>query len=302
MIGLKKILYPTDFSHCADQAFDYAIHLARRYQAEIHILHAIVMANPDNYFRNIEEIYNQLKEIAETKTDEAIKAHNAQDLKIEKLQLPAVSAGTMIPGYAKEYDIDLIVMGTHGRRGLGHLLLGSISEEVVRTAHCPILTIRERKEPMPAEKVERILVPIDFSQHSRNSLIYARELAASYGARLQLLHIIEIPNYPPFYLVDAISPTGAAPNLEDISKTELERFYNETEGPVVPIETHSVTGKAANSVIEFAQKNATDLIVISTHGRSGFEHMLLGSVAEKVARMSPCPVFTVKAFGKSLIQ
>jgi nucleotide-binding universal stress UspA family protein len=301
MIQLKRILFPTDSSRCADQAFTHAVHLARKYQAEIHMLHAIVLANPTDYFRNIEEIYSQLKEIARAKMSSTIEAHKAGDLKIEQIQLPAVSAGSMSLSYAAEYDIDLIVMGTHGRRGLGHLLLGSIAEEVVRSAPCPVMTVRERKEGVAAEKIERILVPVDFSEHSRKSLTYAKELALSYGARLQLLHIIEEPIYPPFYLVYKISPLGPKADIEGKSKEELERFLKEAPGPDVEADMAVTDGRAANSIVKFAEKNASDLIVIATHGLTGFEHMLLGSVAEKVVRFAPCPVFTIKAFGKSLI-
>jgi nucleotide-binding universal stress UspA family protein len=301
MIGVNKILFPTDSSRCADQAFTHAVHLARKFQAEIHMLHAIVLSSPADYFRNTEEIYQQLKEIAIAQMTSLVETNKANDLKIEKVAVPAVSAGTMITGYTSEYDIDLIIMGTHGRRGLGHLLLGSITEEVVRSASCPVLTIRESKDLQPAEKLEHILVPIDFSEHSKKSLVYAKELAASYGARLQLLHIVEEPIYPPFYLVSKISPIGHKPDIEDKSKEELERLLRETPGPEVAADIYVTDGRAANSIVKFAQSNSTNMIVIATHGLTGFEHMLLGSVAEKVVRFASCPVFTVKSFGKSLI-
>ncbi len=77
------------------------------------------------------------------------------------------STAPAILEYAKHNDIDLIVMGTHGRRGLGHLFLGSVAEEVVRLSSVPVLTVRERETPKPFEKMRRLLVPLDFSQHAR---------------------------------------------------------------------------------------------------------------------------------------
>jgi nucleotide-binding universal stress UspA family protein len=226
--------------------------------------------------------------------DAAVKAHNAEDLNIVKVSAPAVSAGSMILGYAAEYKTDLIVIGTHGRRGLGHLLLGSIAEEVVRSSPFPVLTVRELETPKGPEKTERILAPVDFSDYSRRAVLRAKEIASDYGARLQLLHVVEQPVYPSFYPIGE-SPSPSFPSLQTIeakARDEMESMLK--EGPIVPTETHVIEGRAARDILKFAESNSTDLIVISTHGLSGFKHMLIGSVAEKVARQAPCPVLTVK--------
>jgi nucleotide-binding universal stress UspA family protein len=303
MFKLSNILFPTDFSPCADQAMEHAVYLSRKYGAELHILNASsIHVEIADYSGYVEKINAELKEAAINNINSAIKAHKADDLKIKQVLCSPKPAGPMIIQYAGTQGIDLIVMGTHGRRGLGHLFLGSIAEEVVRLAPCPVFTVRELKEPMPVEEIERILVPIDFSDHSKKALRYAKEMAAIYGARLQLLHVIEEPIYPAFYTTahNAVSFTSK-PDVRAEAEKEMERFLKETSGTDFAADINVINGRAARDIVKFAESNATDLIVIATHGLTGIKHLLMGSVAEKVVRLAPCPVFTMKTFGKSLI-
>jgi len=191
-------------------------------------------------------------------------------------------------------------MGTHGRRGIEHLLLGSAAEEVVRLADCPVFTIRESKEIKPIKLFERILVPIDFSDHSKKALAYAKEIADSYDANLQLLHVIEDTIHPAYSLSGKSSIFDLVPGIEEDSRRKMEEMVLEAGMAKEKTEQIVIGGQAANDIIEFAKDNTSDLVVIATHGLSGIEHLLLGSVTEKVVRMAPCPVFTVKSFGKDL--
>jgi nucleotide-binding universal stress UspA family protein len=135
--------------------------------------------------------------------------------------------------YAKDNDVDLIVMGTHGRRGLGHLSLGSVAEEVVRMAPCSVLTIREREEPMPPEAAKQLLVPVDFSEFSKRALASAKKVAAAYHARLQLLHVIEEVINPALYRAVGPSIFAFKPDLQEAIKQAMRNIFEETEGPAV---------------------------------------------------------------------
>lgn len=307
MLQIKKILYPTDFSRCAQQALDHALYLAEQYNAELHMLHAIVLHeedphNPAHHFPNVEDVHKRLKELAHERMSEAVEPHAKDGLNVKLVQERGISSASVILDYAKEQGVDLVVMGTHGRRGLGHLFLGSVAEEVVRLAGCPVLTIRERKEPMPVEAIERLLVPLDFSEHARAALRHAREIAATYGARLQLLHVVEETVHPAFYVTGETSIFKLIPDIREKSEAAMKNMFNEVGGAEVEFDLHVVEGRAARDIVKFAGKNGADLIVIATHGLTGIEHLLLGSVTEKVVRQAPCPVFTVKSFGKSLVQ
>ena len=306
MMHIKNILFPTDFSHCANQALEHALFLARKHHANLHMFHTLVLHenDPSNIaydFPNMEEVRSWMKNIAKDRMNADLKAYKVDDLVITQLQRHGISAAPTILEYASEKDIDIIVMGTHGRRGLGHLLLGSVAEEVVRLASCPVFTIREQKEHLSIETIERILVPVDFSDYSLQALKYAIELAVSYKARLQILHIVEEIIQPSFYLSGSVSTFNLMPDIKGKSKEAIERMLYESKVPEDAADIHIVEGYATRDIVKFAESHKTDLIVISTHGLTGIDHLLLGSVTEKVVRMAPCPVFAVKAFGKFLL-
>ncbi len=307
MLQLKKILVPRDFSPCGEEALLYALDLARRVGAEVRLLFVEVLLDvPDptathpSYRRILRE---RLLEDIEPELVEG--TPDSEEVQIKPALVSDVAPAPAIVSYAKRCDIDLIVMGTHGRRGVRRLLLGSTAEEVVRTAPCPVFTVRSR-DPSAAvalKEIASILVPLDFSRHSQTALCHAKELAAVYDARLDLLHVVEdrLRLHPAFYNTDVMTIAGIDPDLLGKAAEELRQFYRETEGPDTDVDIHVWKGHAAHEIIRFATEHGSDLVVMSTHGLGGLEHFLLGSVAEKVVRRSPAPVFTVKAFGKALV-
>jgi nucleotide-binding universal stress UspA family protein len=306
MITIKRILFPTDFSSCAYQTLDHALYLASKYGATLHMLHAVVLHdddphNPAAHFVDFDEICSRLKDLArvQMKTDINAKPDLPRDIVMR--QERGVSAPQVILDYCAEQDVDLIVMGTHGRRGLGHLLLGSVAEMVVRRASCPVLTVRERTATKSEGVVERIVVPVDFSEHAGLLLSHAKEIAAVHGATLDLLHVVDEIPYPDFYDTAGYALGRDSSNMERRAREEMTQLFRSAPGPDVDVRYHGITGRASQEIIDFAKIIDADLIVIATHGLSGIKHLLLGSVAERVVRMAPCPVLTVRAFGKSLV-
>jgi len=306
MLQLQKILFPTDFSRCADQAMAHAVFLAEKYDAEMHVLHVVTLFEDQpsiisDEIAETEKMVRRLEDIAEKQLNKVVDSQDSDNMKIITATKREVSAAPAILEYASDNIIDLIVMGTHGRRGLGHLLLGSVAEEVVRLAACPVFTIRELKEPKPVMQVNNILVPVDFSNYSKNALAYAAKIAQSYKAQLQVLHIIEETMHPAFSLSGKSSIFDLVPGIKDDSRKRAEKMLREMVSDDIKSNVYVKGGRAASDIINFAKQNSTDLIVIATHGLTGLEHMLLGSVTEKVVRMAHCPVFTVKSFGKQLV-
>lgn len=301
---IRRILYPTDFSPCAEQALDHALFLARQYEAELHILNAVVLhaddpANPERQFPGSPELLERMTRLASERMAELVPQEHRDVLRVREVQERGFAAGPIILEYADEHDVDLIVMGTHGRRAAARFFLGSVATEVVRHAECPVFTVREAEPPREVEAFERILVPIDFSRHSLVALAYAKDLASRYDAGLQLLHVIELATYPTLY-----GPAAAMfdlDNIKEVSFQAMERAVERTPGPEVPLDKHVASGRVASEISAFVKAHEIDLVVISTHGLSGLERMLTGSTAEQVTRVVDCPVFTVKAFGKQLI-
>jgi nucleotide-binding universal stress UspA family protein len=307
MLTIKRILYPTDFSECAGHALPHTLHLAETYGAEIHLLHALVMHEADpvtlsHRLPDVEDLYKVLEEHAETQMRSAVEEHGGAGFSVKSVQVRAISAANAILDYAAENEVDLVVMGTHGRRGLRRLLLGSVTEEVVRLAPCPVLTVPERGDGASPGHVERIVVPVDFSEHAELALSYAMHLAEAYGAQLDVLHVVDEVVYPDFY--PPIVPSGGSitEELRDQALQKMKGLLSAFEGAEAKAAVHVRAGRAAPEIADFAEDQAADLLVIASHGLTGISHVLLGSVTEMLIRRAPCPVLTVKAFGRQLFE
>lgn len=300
MLQIKKILIPTDYSACAERAFTHAAHLADRYGAELHVLSVLEEpdADPDRLDFSVteEEVDEQLHIL---KAEEALRpAGSGQRAGMVEVQLKSASIPEGVLGYAEQHEVDLIVMGTHGRRGMDRLLLGSVAEEVVRRAAVPVFTVCEGAEQHAPDAVASILVPVDFSRHAKAALAYARALAADYGAEVEVLHVIEEAILPSVYGIEPASP--GVPEIVAKTRQDLLQTFLKEAGREAA-EVHVVVGHPASGILDFAKDRDVDLVVIATHGRTGVKRLLLGSVAERVVRGASCPVFTVKSFGKSLL-
>jgi nucleotide-binding universal stress UspA family protein len=216
----------------------------------------------------------------------------------------AEKAAPAILRYAKDHDVDLIVMGTHGRRGVRRVLMGSVTEEVVRLSECPVFTVGGHETCDADWSIRRIVAPVDLSDHAPRTERHAAALAAVYGARLDLLYVIDEGMLPvgafPIVGTAHVSPDEAERRAQDVLErhaTDLEKNFSTIGdvGAVVRI------GRPASEIATFAKEHEADLVVVGTHGRSGVERLLMGSVAEQVIRTAPCPAFTVKSFGRSLL-
>ena len=298
MLDIEKILFATDLSECANQALPHAIRFAELHQAELHMLHVLVLHGADLPDRS--EPYPGEEEARRVLEEASSQAGG----RVVHALTRGFSAAPAILEYADDADIDLIVMGSHGRRGVRRMLLGSVAEEVVRTSDRPVLTIRRRKGAEAAEHVEihRILVPVDFSKHGRQALEYARALAGTYGAEIHLLHSVDIPVYPDFYVPVSISGLDMA-KLRERSHERLERLAKESFGvePDLRVRVDVGVGRPVGEIVEYAESHEIDLIIIPTHGLTGVERALLGSVTSGVIRRAPCSVLTTKPHGRSLV-
>jgi nucleotide-binding universal stress UspA family protein len=298
MLTLNKILVPYDFSSCAAQALKRAYRLAERSGAELHLLFVVQLHGeaygltsfPPGY---TEEVLERLKEL--------VRQHAGGEPPVPTVYrvVRDVAAGPPILNYAESHDIDLIVMGTHGRRGLRRFLMGSVAEEVVRLSNCPVLTLRERESETASDL--SILVPIDFSDHSLDALRYAAYLAEMEGARLDLVHVIEEAMHPAFYNTGVLSVYDVQPDLDAVAHQYRRRLYRVADGPACEFRYEAIPGHPARENVRYDEAHGSDVIVLATHGLTGMDHFFIGSVAEHVVRTAPCPVFTVKAFGKSLL-
>lgn len=287
---LARILVPTDFSPPSDAALAYARVLCAAFGASLHLLHvATERVLPPHATGDADAGAAALREIQ--------RRLNADDRRRGVLGrvIEGPDPAAEIARYAGTTGSDLIVMGTHGRGGLAHLLIGSVAEKVVRTAPCPVLTVR-RALRGPGVRFRRILVPTDFSDPSEGALDCARVMAGRFGASIHLLHVLED--------LRVEGPLGAEVFVSESPETRSARLKDARERLAYRLMPQDRTerqatcevifGHCAGAIAEYAEDNGFDLIVMGTHGRTGLRRVIMGSVAERVVRNAPCPVLTTR--------
>lgn len=288
----KKILVATDFSTTADKAEKIAYQLAFQLEAELHLVHVrVILEDPLMAEEQQMEIERMM-----SSTDEATRQAFARDrpgepgITVRTHLIRSVSAAEAITETASDLDCDLIVMGTQGRRGIKHMLLGSVAENVIRSADLPVLTVRPGTA-FPDHGPKKILVAHDFSDRSAGAVRAAGEWARAFDADLTLLHVVEPVVYPEFYAINALSD-DVMTRLQDRASEALDDAATETL-PDLRVTTRVLIGRAINTIITEARPESFDLVVMGTRGLTGLEQLVLGSVAEGVLRRCPVPLLTV---------
>ena len=300
---LQHLLVPTDFSASADAALNHAVSLADRFNATLHLLHVVNDPGAGWYGLGDAEVQiDRLKEEAEAKAKNRLQGMAEESTAVEvrtavaqRLNLKVADA---IQEYVAGHSIDLVVMGTHGRQGLGRLVLGSVANRLIRRSGCPVMTVRKREagpdEPSDVE-YENLLAPIDFSDHSRTALRLSKEVAARYGATQHLLFVAEKRVVPTFSDtgIPGVGVVEMDPEIVANAETALEELNESVGGPEVMSAYHVEKGDVDEDIINFTEANDVDLIVMATRGLTGIDRFILGSNTERVVRVAPCPVLTV---------
>jgi len=289
-IKIKTILVPLDFSRASMEALDYAVAFAKQFQAAIHLVHV----HPADELSSAPGAGHLLLQSAE-----AIERLNEELAGIHRKHVSFCPENCHVRGgrpyqeiveLAREIDADLIVLATRGHTGLKRILLGSTAERVVRLAPCPILVVRQRRRKSFA--IAKILAPVDFSECSMAGAMYAAFLGKAFGAKLCLLHVVQPP--APILMdrvsvdlssIDSLNLKNARLDMEAFGKLDFLRD--------IKCAMEVRTGYPVDQICSETKQNDVDLVVISTHGRTGFNRMLLGSVAEHVVRYAECPVMVV---------
>jgi nucleotide-binding universal stress UspA family protein len=277
MPQLTRILHPTDFSDCARQALVQAARLAQAHGAELHVFHAVLLHEQDPQ-RHQKQMQEYLA-LAAQEGAAGVKSSEAR----------SASPYEAIAQRVDELAPDLIVLGTHGRSALGHLLMGSVAEKVLRHAPCDIMTLRADARPGPAGgRFHRVLVPVDFSEHAKRALARARGLAAAAGGALTLLHVVE--PLPPMFLAGGLEHRA---QLDPDMPGRVEKHMQEWAGDA-SLPARMAEGQSARQIVRTADELGADLIVMGTRGLTGISHALVGSVTERVCRSAHVPVLVVR--------
>lgn len=287
-IQIQNILYATDFSPMAEVASSYAAGLARRYGAKVFALHVRPL---QSYGMAPPESWPALKEANELQAKEQAAHLDGLFRDVEHVAL--VEEGGVWEVLANEIEerkIDLAVMGTHGREGIGKLLLGSVAESVLRRAPCPVLTIGPHVEvdPERATQMQRILFATDFSDVSHAAAAYAISLAQENQANLDMLHVFEDRKVGE--LVDTPELTqGTIERMRGLLPPEAQLWCE----PAFLVES----GHAAEQVLKTARERKADAIVIGVkrlEGNWAASDRVPWHTAHKIIVGASCPVLTVR--------
>lgn len=292
---IQKILVPVDFSNFSKKALEFALFWGDEFGADITLIHVNTMFHKHFDREAFSREYLAIVEEQEAHIREWMSEHNHLMLQgsLELEVLEGASAANEILKYISTHEFDLVFMGTHGRTGAKHLLMGSVAEKVTRLSPAPVMTIHQDMENF---KIDNILVPVDFSDYNKPLLSRAVEIAAIFDAKIHMLHVIEHPNFDSFQWFTEELKHYFEIDDEKI-KALVAHMKSYVENPVdVDIEYAVIqTGQAYEEIVSYSKDNQIDLVMMATRGFSKFEYFwTFGSTTERVVRLAPCPVLAIR--------
>ena len=299
---MERILVPTDGSDAAEAAFEHALDVAADRDATLHVLNVADTTQP-----SLTRLGTDVVDALEREGDEIVAA--AADRAADR----GIAVTThVVQGDPRETIVefatvgdpdgddagrafDLVVMGAHGRRGLGEYILGSVTDYVVNRSEVPVLTVRAADDATATYPYGDVLVPTDGSVHATAAVELGSQFANRCGGTLHLLSVMdELPEVADAEL--APLPEQLEANLQAVLDEEAATAERAGADDVT---TAIATGTVPREVLAYAEAEGIDLIVMGTHGRTGIDRHLIGSFTERVIRTSPVPVLTTQGTAES---
>jgi nucleotide-binding universal stress UspA family protein len=303
-MNIKKILCPIDFSEQANEALLVAADLAGNYSAELLVAHVVESLPPllgggQDPVSQFQECCRLQEEDAKERLGKLVQKGLPEKIPIKTL-IKSGHPAIQILEWAEEQETDLIVIATRGQSGWRQALLGSVTARIIKLTRCPVLVIQPKQPaPFPIReapiKLKRILCPTDFSESADEALKTAADLAGDYSAELLVVHMVE----------SRPSVSGSAPNLdsciekygaeiEAAAEKHLDDITEKMISAKVQVRPLVKKGQPAVQIVDLAEKNQADLIVIATHGQTGWRQALLGSVTERVIKLTTKPMLIIQ--------
>lgn len=310
-MAIKNILVPVDLSGMSIQGLETAKRLARSFRARVHIAHvsapiqgkalmAAAMAwqeTPGSLAKAVRDGLSwDLKEIASK-----YGLPNGNNIHLRE----GAPVFDVICRLAAEIPADLLVVPTHAFKGVKRFFLGSTAERLIQHSPCPILVDRRSAArfpskplpPGPSLRVEKILVPVDFSTLSRDGLRYAIQFARHFAAKITLLHVLDLGYSQPkdMQTIEHLKgfPGASVRQVLKGARQEMRKFVGSVAFGRVRAQSEITVGPPVEQISDFALANDFDLIITSTHGLTGLKHVLVGSMAEHLVRQSRVPILVV---------
>ncbi len=296
MLEIKLILCPVDFSEFSVRAYQHAQSLAEHYRAKLVAQHIVELSRyPYADYAASAGDYAQfcrsLGEGGKEQLREFVKKHARGEIQPELVVHEGVAPDCIL-SLAQARKADLIVIGTHGRRGYDRLVLGSVTNRVMRKTPCPVLAVcKAPQDSVSADmaageprrhRLTRVLFCTDFSENSERALSYAISATEEYDAELTLLHVLE-------------DGPSAGKTEEVIAKAaeQLDKMIPQEARKTLKIKTVVRVGKPYQQIIQLAQETRADMVAMGVRGRGALDMAVFGSTTYRVLQLGPCPVLAV---------
>jgi nucleotide-binding universal stress UspA family protein len=297
MSDFQRLFVAIDFSPSSDEALRQAHERAVSTGAQLVVCHIVPNELRSNLlFPHITRLaalqfpqdMEQIADAASVRVNE-VTGRESGDFEL------IVEDGTpqaLILQTAEERMADLIIMGSHGQTSASEVLLGSVTDSVLRHAHCPVLIVRA------GENTRRIVAGTDFSDPALPALTAAADEAVRVGGQLTVVHCLDLVWSPAAYPAMAFggAPFNVSPEkMQELQRIATERLEESVSQLKIASETVVTTGSAGTTLLDIAKERKADLLVVGTIGRTGLRRALLGSVAETVSKAAPCSVLVVRS-------
>jgi nucleotide-binding universal stress UspA family protein len=299
VISYKRILVPVDFSEASKKAVTYAMTIAAQTNAKLFVAHIVHDTSALNYTFPSEtyEAEKHQYEAAKRQIHKLIPEECAGMFDVEVI-VKTGNIDSELLGIVQEEAVDLVVMGSHGRRHFSRWFIGSVTERMLRKLHVPVLTVshvgpEKHAIELGLVSVQKILYAADLSEATTVAMQYAIELARGTGARLTVAHVVDHTNF-------VLLTNTAAGYLETSRKMWVDSVTKKLHALVarekpsdMEIEVVILEGKPYEQILRFADDHGTDIIVLNLQGKGILERAFLGSTAERIVRLAHIPVLSV---------
>lgn len=294
-----RILVSIDFSRPSLKSIPYALAVSRQFGADVYLLHVTdVTQQPPPSLLTLPMVPQPEWDKRFMKRLQALILKYRTDGNVSALEPRTGIAYDEICRAARELKAGLIVVATHGYTGYKRMFVGSTAERVVQHSPCPVLVVRQRidhwngsSDPRTRTgfRLTKILVPTDFSKCSQAAFEYGLQLARDFGAELRLVHVINPHAYPFGDKYAALDPAELLRQTNYAAQKQMRSMAVKAKARYSGRVLH---GSPAMEICNAANEDI-NLVVISTHGRTGLGHILIGSVAQHVVRYAHCPVLVI---------
>ena len=285
---IQSVLVPLDGSELAEEALSYAVPIAERHGASIHLVNVIsksALASEDD------EARAYLDKVIEARVNGA------------QPHLRIGDAPDEIINVADELDEPLIVMTTHGRTGVGRWIYGSVADKVVHAAEAPVLLLRSGTGRPDIRSIDTVVVPVDGSAYSEAALTFAKSMVQTFDSELHVARVAETANLYSTLGYETYAPGVNQPMADVVEQmiNDIHKYISEITGDLKDegfnVQGVVLEGFAGEELLAYEERVKPDLIVMATRGRSGFDRFIFGSVAERVLKKGKTPVLMVKPSG-----